>query len=91
MSPEAKENAQALANALLETWRESVAKGRPKAQIDAYMRNTNAAVQAAGGDMAKAALNAGLVDKIAAATSVSGCRPTSRMRSPSSRKARSGS
>jgi protease-4 len=65
MSPEAKENAQALANALLETWRESVAKGRPKAQIDAYMRNTNAAVQAAGGDMAKAALNAGLVDKIA--------------------------
>ena len=65
MSPEAKENAQALADALLETWRESVAKGRPKAQIDAYMRNTNAAVQAAGGDMAKAALDAGLVDKIA--------------------------
>ena len=29
------------------------------------MQNTNAAVQAAGGDMAKAALNAGLVDKIA--------------------------
>jgi len=65
MSPEAKENAQALGNALLETWRESVAKSRPKAQIAAYMQNTNAAVQAAGGDMAKAALNAGLVDKIA--------------------------
>ena len=65
MSPEAEQNAQALANALLETWRESVAKGRPKAQVEPYMRNMTAAVQAAGGDMAKAALNAGLVDKLA--------------------------
>ena len=65
MSPEAEQNAQALANALLETWRESVAKGRPKAQIEPYMRNMTAAVQAAGGDMAKAALNAGLVDRLA--------------------------
>ena len=65
MSPEAEQNAQALANALLESWRESVAKGRPKAQVDPYMRNMTAAVQAAGGDMAKAALNAGLVDKLA--------------------------
>ena len=65
MSPEAKQNAQALANALLESWRESIAKGRPKAQVDPYMRNMTAAVQAAGGDMAKAALNAGLVDKLA--------------------------
>jgi protease IV len=65
MSPEAKQNAQALADALLESWRESVGKGRPKAQVDPYMRNMTAAVQAAGGDMAKAALNAGLVDKLA--------------------------
>ena len=65
MSPEAEQNAQALANALLETWRESIAKGRPKAQVGPYMRNMTAAVQAAGGDMAKAALNAGLVDKLA--------------------------
>ena len=65
MSPEARENAQALANALLESWRESVLKARPNAKVDAYMRNMPAAVQAAGGDMAKAALNAGLVDKIA--------------------------
>ena len=50
---------------LLESWRESVARGRPKAQIDPYMRNMTAAVQAAGGDMAKAALDAGLVDKLA--------------------------
>ena len=65
MSPEAKQNAQALGDALLESWRESVAKGRPKAQIQPYMQNVNAAVAAAGGDLAKAALNAGLVDKIA--------------------------
>ena len=65
MSPEAEENAQALANALLETWRESVTKARPKAKIDPYMRDTAGAVQAAGGDMAKAALAAGLVDKLA--------------------------
>ena len=65
MSPEARENAQALANALLESWRQSVLKARPNAKVDAYMRNMPGAVQAAGGDMAKAALNAGLVDKIA--------------------------
>ena len=65
MSPEAEQNAQALADALLETWRESVLKARPKAKLDPYMRDTAGAVQAAGGDMAKAALNAGLVDKLA--------------------------
>jgi protease-4 len=65
MSPEAEQNAQALANALLETWRESVMKARPKAKLDPYMRDMAGAVQAAGGDMAKAALAAGLVDKLA--------------------------
>lgn len=65
MSPEARENAQALADALLESWRQSVLRARPQAKVDAYMRNLPAAVQAAGGDMAKAALDAGLVDKIA--------------------------
>jgi protease IV len=65
MSPEAEQNAQALADALLETWVENVARGRPKAQVVPYMRDMNSAVQAAGGDMAQAALNAGLVDKLA--------------------------
>ena len=31
MSPEARENAQALGDALLETWREDIARGRPAA------------------------------------------------------------
>ena len=65
MSPEARENAQGLADALLESWRESVLRARPNAKVDAYMRDMPGAVRAAGGDMAKAALNAGLVDKIA--------------------------
>jgi protease-4 len=56
MSPEAEQNAQALANALLETWRESVARAARRRKIEPYMRNMTAAVQAAGGDMAKAAL-----------------------------------
>ena len=65
MSPEARQNAQALGGALLETWRESVLKHRSKAKIDAYMRDTAGSVRASGGDFAKAAVAAGLVDKLA--------------------------
>jgi protease IV len=64
MSPEARENAQALAGALLETWREDVTKARPAATIDAYMRDPVAALGSAGGDLGKAALAAKLVDKL---------------------------
>ena len=64
MSPEARENYQALGNALLEDWRNDVRKSRPKADVDSFLKDMNGAVTAAGGDMAKAALNAGLVDKI---------------------------
>src|SRR4051812_3872116 len=64
MSPEAKQNYQALGEAELETWRQEVLKARPKAKVDLFLQNMNGAVAAAGGDMAKAALGAGLVDKI---------------------------
>ncbi|MEO6359856.1 MAG: signal peptide peptidase SppA [Sphingomicrobium sp.] len=64
MSPEARENYQSLGNALLETWRESVVRARPKAKVDIFLKNLPAAVQASGGDFARAALAAGLVDKI---------------------------
>ena len=64
MSPEAKQNYQALDGAELETWRESVKRDRPKANVDLFLKDMNGAVAAAGGDMAKAALAAGLVDKI---------------------------
>ena len=65
MSPEAAQAAQALGGALLETWRDDVAKARPQAAVDNYMRDTAGAVAAAGGDLPKAALGAKLVDRIA--------------------------
>jgi protease-4 len=64
MSPAAKENYTALDQARLETWRQEVKQARPKANIDLFLTNMNGAVSAAGGDMAKAALDAGLVDRI---------------------------
>jgi len=65
MSPEAKAAAQALDGALLEQWREDVLRARPAAKVDAYMKDQPGAVTAAGGDLAVAAKNAGLVDTIA--------------------------
>ena len=65
MSPEARANYQALGGAILESWRDDVLKSRPKAKVDAFMKDMPGAVKAAGGDFAKAALAAGLVDRIA--------------------------
>jgi len=64
MSPESRRNYQALGEARLETWREAVLRARPKAKVDLFLRDMNGAVAAAGSDMAKAALDAGLVDKV---------------------------
>jgi protease-4 len=64
MSPEAKQNYMALDQAELESWRQSIHAARPKANIDLFLQNMNGAIAAAGGDMAKAALAAGLVDRI---------------------------
>src|SRR5438067_9283301 len=64
MSPEARQNYTALDQARLETWRQEVKQARPKANIDLFLTNMNAAIAAAGGDMAKAALAAGLIDRI---------------------------
>ena len=64
MSPAAKENALALDQAELNSWRTSVKQARPKANVDLFLSNLNGAVAASGGDMAKAALANGLVDRI---------------------------
>jgi protease-4 len=64
MSPEARENAQALAGALWEDWLRDVSAARPQAQIRPYAAATVNQVAAAGGDMAQAALRARLVDKL---------------------------
>ena len=64
MSPAARENYTALDQARLESWKQEVKQARPKANIDLFLSNMNGAVAAAGGDMAKAALQNGLVDRV---------------------------
>src|SRR5205085_1491272 len=64
MSPEAKQNYTALDQARLETWKQEIKQARPKANVDLFLGNMNGAIAAAGGDMAKAALQAGLVDRV---------------------------
>ena len=64
MSPEAKQNYLALDSAELESWQQSIHAARPKANVDSFLKDMNGAVTAAGGDLAKAALNAGLVDRV---------------------------
>ena len=64
MSAEARENMQALAGALLETWREDVTRARPAAAVDNFARDPVGAIGAAGGDIAKAAVAAKLVDRL---------------------------
>ena len=64
MSPEAREASQALAGALWENWLDDVRRARPKAEIAPYVAAPADRFAAAGGDMAQAALQAGLVDRI---------------------------
>jgi protease-4 len=64
MSPEARENAQALAGSLFETWRDDIRKARPAANIDAALTQPAALVRGSRGDFAAAAAAAKLVDKI---------------------------
>ena len=64
MSPEARENAEALYGALWEEWQAQVRKARPKADIARVTGTPVEWVEASGGDLAQAALDAGLVDKL---------------------------
>jgi protease IV len=66
MSPEARENAQALGDALLETWRQDVGKARPQAVagLNRFMADPVGVARAAGGTLARAALDLKLVDRI---------------------------
>jgi protease-4 len=64
MSPESREANQALAAALWERWQEEVRRARPKAQLADYAMAPVERFAAANGDMAKAALAAGLVDRL---------------------------
>nr|WP_295668740.1 signal peptide peptidase SppA [Sphingomonas sp.] len=64
-SPEAKEASQALQSVLFAQWKDQVAKSRPKAKFEPLLTTPDAVIAAAGGDIAKANLDAGIVDKLA--------------------------
>jgi protease IV len=61
-SPEAKAASEALTASLWQGWQADVLKARPNAKLAAYIGDPVAATS--GGDLAKAALAAGVVDKL---------------------------
>ena len=63
-SPPAEEAQRALYGSLFAQYREQVARARPKAQLDAFLRDPLGQVRAANGDLATANLRGGLVDKL---------------------------
>ena len=64
MSPEAKQNYTALYQAELESWRQHIKQARPQADVDSFLRDMPGAVDRAGGDLAQAALQAKLIDRV---------------------------
>ena len=68
MSDPARENAQALYGALWEEWQANVKKARPAADLALISSDPAAWIEAAEGDLATAAKNAGLVDRLGTAT-----------------------
>lgn len=63
-SPEAKANSQALASAMWAAWQKDVIQARPKALVADFVADPAAQVSASG-DLAQAALKAGIVDRLA--------------------------
>jgi protease-4 len=63
-SPEAEEATTALYDEIWGQWRADVAKARPKAKLDALLKDAAGSVEAAKGDLAQLALANGLVDKL---------------------------
>jgi len=64
MSPEARENTTALYASIWQEWQANVKQARPKADIERVTQGPVAWLEASNGDTARAALAAGLVDKI---------------------------
>ncbi len=63
-SDDARAASQALYGTLLAQWTEGVTRARPKAQVGPFLNNPQAAVLATQGDVARANLAAGLVDRL---------------------------
>ncbi|HEX9964999.1 MAG TPA: signal peptide peptidase SppA [Allosphingosinicella sp.] len=64
MSPEARQALSAVYSVLWDNWQQEVRRARPKAQIAPYVADLPGRVAAANGDMARAALQAGMVDRV---------------------------
>lgn len=64
MSPEARENIGGVYSAIFDGWKGDVAKARPKANLKLVTEDPAGWVKASGGDAAKAAVAAGLADRI---------------------------
>ncbi|MEP2736933.1 MAG: signal peptide peptidase SppA [Erythrobacter sp.] len=64
MSEESRENYAALYGSLWEEWQAHVKKARPEIDLDMITGDPAAWVAASGGDLAEAALAAGMVDKL---------------------------
>jgi protease IV len=64
MSPEARANIGGLYGALWEEYKASVTRARPKLQLAKVTGDPTAWITSSGGDLAKAALDAGMVDKL---------------------------
>ncbi len=63
-SPEAKEEVVALYRVLFDGWQQAIHRARPKAQVAAFLTSPDKVIEATGGDIAQADLNAGLVDHL---------------------------
>ncbi|GMN03343.1 signal peptide peptidase SppA [Erythrobacter sp. MTPC3] len=68
MSAEARENIGALYGALWEEWQANVKKARPAIQLDRVTSDPVAWIEASSGDLAQAALEAGLIDRLGDST-----------------------
>lgn len=64
MSDAARENISGVYEALWSEWQAHVTKARPKLKLDEVTRDPVGWIKGSGGDLAKAALAAGLVDKL---------------------------
>ncbi len=63
-SPESREASEALYGSLFGQWRDAIRRARPRAGIDAFLTQPDRVIVAAGGDIARANLQAGIVDKL---------------------------
>ncbi|MEL7198849.1 MAG: signal peptide peptidase SppA [Pseudomonadota bacterium] len=64
LSEPARENLESLYGSLWEEWQANVKKARPKADLDRVTKDPVEWVEASSGDLATAAVEAGLVDKL---------------------------